>query len=83
MVKTSLPTWGLWVRSLVEELRSHMLYGQRKKNINASNIVANPIKTLKWFTSKKSLKEYETMFNGSFITALLIIINIGIIPNVY
>ena len=61
----------------------HNLTWPKEQNINASNIVANPIKALKWFTSKKSLKEDETMFNGSFIAALLIIINIGIIPNVY
>ena len=39
---------GVWVRSLVGELRSHMPKGQKTKNIKSrSNIVTNAIKPLK------------------------------------
>ena len=31
VVKTVLPHWGAWVQSMVEELRSCMLYGTAKK----------------------------------------------------
>ena len=37
---------GMWVWSLVGELRSHLLHGQNKKTWNRSNVVTNSIKTL-------------------------------------
>ena len=56
-----LPVQGEQVQSLVGELRSHMPQGQKTKTQNRSNIVTNSIKTLKWFTSKKSSKEKITV----------------------
>ena len=47
---------GLWVRSLVEELRSHMLLGQKTKTWDRKNIITNSIKTLKMVHIKKKKK---------------------------
>ena len=47
-VDTSFPVQGMWIQSLVRELRSHMPHGQNTKNIkNRSNIVAKINKHLK------------------------------------
>ena len=51
---------GVWVGSLIEELRSHMSHGQNTKTENRNNIVTNLVKTLKWSTSKKILKRKKT-----------------------
>ena len=49
-----LPMQGVWVQSLVGELRPHMPPSWRTKRENRSNIVTNSIKALKkWSTSKK------------------------------
>ena len=39
VVKTLLPVQGAWVRSLVEELRSHMLCGVAKKKKESNKYV--------------------------------------------
>ena len=46
-LRLHLPMQAVNVRSLVEELRSFMPCSQKPKTCNRSNIVANPIKTLK------------------------------------
>ena len=50
-LRPRLPMQGLWVPSLVRELRSHMSGGQKSKpklnQKNRSNITRNSIKTLK------------------------------------
>ena len=68
-----LPRQGVWVGSLVKELRAHMPQGQKKKNqtaSNRSNAVANVIKTLKF---NKDFK------NGPHQKKIIIIIIIGIV----
>ena len=61
VVKPSHSSAGVWVWSLVGELRSHMPYGQEprhKRHIEPRHIVTNSIKkTLNW--SPKSNKEYK------------------------
>ena len=47
------PMQGVWVWSLVQELRSHMPRGQKNKTWNGSNVVTNSIKTLKVVHIKK------------------------------
>ena len=47
---------GVWVQSLVKELKSHILHGQKTKILNRSNIVTNSIKTLKMIHIKKKKK---------------------------
>ena len=42
-----LPRQAVHVQSLVLELRSYLPCGQNPKTCNRSNIVTNPIKTLK------------------------------------
>ena len=51
-----LPVQELQIRSLVRELRSHMVVA-KNPNINRSNIVTNSIKTLKMVPHQKSLKK--------------------------
>ena len=50
---------GVWVWSLVREIRSHMPQGQKTKTENRKNIVINSIKTLKMvhIKEKKNLKK--------------------------
>ena len=48
---------GLWVWSLVEELSSHMLLGQKPKTWDRKNIITNSIKTLKMVHNKKRKKK--------------------------
>ena len=55
VVSISPSRMSVW--SLVRELSSHMPRGQNTKTQSRSNIVTNSIKTLKWSTSKKSLKK--------------------------
>ena len=52
-LRPCLPMWGMWVWSLVRELSSHLLHGQKNQNIN--NNVTNSRKTLKMvhITKKK------------------------------
>ena len=63
VVKISLPVQGVQVRSLVEELRSHMPQGQRNQNMNnRSSIVTISVKPLKTFHIKKRIfKNYDTI----------------------
>ena len=56
-LRLCLPMQGVWVRSLIEELRSHTSHGQNTKTENRNNIVTNLVKTLKGSTSKKILKK--------------------------
>ena len=57
VVKTSLPMHGVWIRSLVRELRSHIPQWQKSKTENRSTILVNSIKTLKMVhIRKKNLK---------------------------
>ena len=52
-----LPVQGLWVQSLVRELRSHMPCGQRNQNIKQQQYSNNSIKTLKMvYIKKKKIK---------------------------
>ena len=55
-LRLRLPMQGVWVWSLVWELRSHMPWGQ--KNQNRSNTVTNSIKTKNGPQQKKILKKY-------------------------
>ena len=49
-----LPVQGVWVQSLVRELRPHMPQGPKNQNTNnRSNIVTNSIKTFKMIHFKK------------------------------
>ena len=52
---------GVWVQSLVKELKSHILHGQKTKILNRSNIVTNSIKTLKMIHIKKKKKDKATL----------------------
>ena len=52
-LRQSLPIQGTWVRSLVQELRSHMPHSQKTETENRSNVVTNSIKTLKLVHIKK------------------------------
>ena len=56
---------GVWVQSLVGELRSHMPQGLKNQNIrNRSNIVTNLIKRLKMVHIKtKSFKTLKKIFS--------------------
>ena len=56
-LRLHLPVQGVQVQSLVGELRSHMPQGQKTKTSNRSNIVTNPIKTLKMVHDKKIILE--------------------------
>ena len=56
-LRLHLPVQGVQVQSLVGELRSHMPQGQKTKTSNRSNIVTNPIKTLKMVHVKKIILE--------------------------
>ena len=51
-LRLHLPMWGVQVRSLVGEPRSHMTHDQKTKTENRNNIITNSINTL-----KKSLKK--------------------------
>ena len=55
-----LPGQGVWVRSLVGELRSHMLRSQKTKTKNRSNVETNSTKTLKLVHVKKKKKSLKT-----------------------
>ena len=58
MVKTLPPVHGVWVWSLVGELRSLMTCGQKTKSWNRSSTVTTSIKTLKMVhIKKKNLKK--------------------------
>ena len=46
---------GVWVQSLVGELRSHMPLGQNTKTWNRSNIVIKSMKSLKMVHIKKKI----------------------------
>ena len=56
-LRLHLPVQGGQVQSLVGELRSHIPQGQKTKTSNRSNIVTNPIKTLKMVHVKKIILE--------------------------
>ena len=61
-LRLCLPMQGVWVRSLVGELGSHMPQGQKATTQNRSNIVTNSINTLKLVhIKKKSLKNKRYM----------------------
>ena len=66
--KLRLPMLGMWVQSLVRELRCYMPLGQKIKTWNRSNIVTNSIKTFKkMVTSKKKTKKKSITFAYCFI----------------
>ena len=46
-LRLHLPVQGVWIRSMVRELSSHMPCHQKTKIENRSNIVKNSMKTLK------------------------------------
>ena len=50
------PIQGVWVQSLVEELRSHIPGSQKTKTEKRSSIVTNLVKTLKMAHIKKKKK---------------------------
>ena len=54
-LRLRLPMQGVWVQSLVRELRSHMPQGQKTKTENRSNNVTNSIQTLKMVHIKKKI----------------------------
>lgn len=55
MFKISPSSSGVWVRSLMGDLRFHMPHCQKTKIGNRSNTVTDPIKTLKNNPHKKNL----------------------------
>ena len=63
-LRLCLPVEGVWVGSLVRELRSYMPFGQKIKAKNRSNIVTNSIKTLKMIHIKKVLKKIVATVRG-------------------
>ena len=52
-LRLHLPMRGVWVRSLVRELRSHIPCGQKNQKHKTSNTVTNSIKILKMVHVKK------------------------------
>ena len=59
-LRLHLPMQGVWVRSLVRELRFHIPRGQKTKTKSRSYIATNSIKTLKILQIKKKLLKKET-----------------------
>ena len=55
-LRLRLSMQGVWVRSLVWELRFHLPQGQKTKTQNRSNTVTNSMKTLKMVHIKKIFK---------------------------
>ena len=55
VVEICLPVLGVQVQLLVGELGPHMLWGQKAKTYNRSNVVTNSIKTLKNNPLQKNL----------------------------
>ena len=68
-LRLGLPVEGVWVGSLVRELRSYMPFGQKIKAKNRSNIVTNSIKTLKMIHIKKVLKKKKIVATVTGIKA--------------
>jgi len=62
-LRLHLPMQGLWLQSLVWELRSHGPHVQRTKAKSRSNIGRNTIKTSKWSVPKKSFKKRVFLSN--------------------
>ena len=62
-LRLCLSMQGIWVRSLVRELRSTCLLSKIKTNKteNESNIVTNSIKTKKVVQSKKNFKKRKNV----------------------
>ena len=62
-LRLCLSMQGIWVRSLVRELRSTCLLAKIKTNKteNESNIVTNSIKTNKVVQSKKNFKKRKNV----------------------
>ena len=56
-LRLPLPMQRVRVQSLVRKLRPHMPRGQKTKTYNRSNIITNPIKTLKMVHIKKKKKK--------------------------
>ena len=55
-LRFSFPMQEVWVQSLVRELWSHMLWGQKNQNIKQKQLLNKFNKDLKnWFTLKKIL----------------------------
>ena len=54
-LRICLPGKGVWVQSLVVELRPHTPRRQNKRNIKRSNVLTNSVKTLKMVHIKKIL----------------------------
>ena len=73
VVWTSPSNAGVWVRSLVRYLRSHVPPGQKTKTEDRNNIVTNTIKTLKTAHIKEEEEEEETQ--GNFLSLLLTLPN--------
>ena len=61
-LRLHLPMQGVWVQSLVRELRHHMPHGQKQ---NRSNIVTNSIKTFKMSHIKKKKKRMDGRMEGA------------------
>ena len=60
MVKTLLSNVGVQVRSLVQELRSHMPFGQKTKTKNRSSIVTKSIKMLEMAHMEKKILKIKS-----------------------
>ena len=56
-LRLPLPMQRVRVQSLVRKLRPHMPRGQKTKTYNRSNIITNPIKTLKMVHIQKKKKK--------------------------
>ena len=63
-LRPCLPMQGLWVQSLVRELRSHMPCMPKAKTYNRSNIVTNSIQTLKMVLIKKQNRKTSQSLVG-------------------